>query len=429
MILLIAVFITIAYIFLVVKSIQAKKWLHFLPSSTWFSIMVVPYILHLTWANQSFTNSQGWGIFIVFFFLISGDFCGQRFYKDPSAEMKVVDPGRVLRIIAYLCVLLIPLVHFLIARQIPILHLFDAPESIPSLSSRREEFSKLATYPYIFKVFPNLYFTLIAPLALAFCYKMKYKMSFAFLMAWSIFYSVSSSAEFSILILISMTVFGITFSQGLRSLSLVKLLAFLSLSATIASGVAVESELLANPQQCLPRVQTYTSVADKFRVCRELNHVIVNSVVDRIGYRVFLTPIDVSSWWYKYYLSNPHRSVGSLISRDLNYQPSNIIGRVAYFDRFPNSYLESVSAYSSLDADAFSFGWIFLWVSAFLVFLMRILAGLGLVSKYFFVRTLAGILFGGLIIFPFTASIQAILIAQGLALPFILLFVLVKKTT
>jgi hypothetical protein len=150
-----------------------------------------------------------------------------------------------------------------------------------------------------------------------------------------------------------------------------------------------------------------------------MNVTVVNPLVDKIGYRVFFTPTDVSAWWYRYYGENPHRNFQEILSRDLTFQPSNVIGVMAFFDRFPKSYLKTVSAYSSVDADAYSFGWPFVWLAASLLLLIRFISTLGLNSSRLMDRSMGAILLGGLILFPFTASIQALLFAQGMLLPMV----------
>lgn len=319
----------------------------------------------------------------------------------------------VLRLFLAVLVFLIPILHYSSTTHIPIFYIFDPVQA----ASSRENYSKLATYPYLLKILPNFYFTIIAPLALALFFRLGNKKTFLVLLAWVSFYALSSTAEFVVVIFLTMTIFAVRTTGGIKNYRYMEIFAVICMLSIIFSGLLVASKLNSNPTICESRVEQYRANADKYRVCREADITLVNPLVDKVAYRVFFTPIDVSKWWYKYYNDYSQRSFGSIFDRNLKSQPSNIIGKIAYFDRFPDSYLGSVSANSSIDADSYSFGWIFVWLSGFALLIIRMASALGLGSKTFILRSLGAILFSGLILFPFTSSIQALLVAQGMVIP------------
>lgn len=383
--------------------------------------MVFPYLINFFWINNLNLDSQATGILIIFLCLFLGDLLATVFSKDRELTNLNQEVNPKILIITIFLIILVPIVHFLYAGQIPI---FSSDLTIGggnSLSENREKFSKLAHFPYIFKLFDNVYFTLLAPFGLSLFYRTKRFKLFIVLFCWALFYSISSGAQFTVLMMISLLFIAICLTSNYNKNWVLQNLAVLALISILFSGVSLGFKLANNPSGCDSRISKFDSVADKFRICRESNFVINNTLVDEIGYRIFLTPSDVSSWWYRYYTEHPHRKFGSLINRELKNQPSNIIGKIAYFDRFPKSYLESVSAYSSVDADAYSFGWPIVWISGIVLFIMRFLSVLALNSDKFLDKSMGALLFGGLILFPFTSSIQAILIAQGFSLLVILI--------
>lgn len=405
--------------FLIFRSFRKTTTFHFLPSLTWFSIMVLPYLLNILWVDQSYSDAQGVGISIIFGFMVLGDVLSERKRVEKLDFSPVgVLTNRLFGPLAFL-IIAIPIIHFLYVGQIPILNMaWNVPASI-QLAENREDFSKLANYPYAFKLLENYYFTLVAPIVLALAIKAKYIKFFSFLLIYSSFFAIASGAEFTVFMMIFFTILVTFFTLKPNFVTLLTFVLIGILTIILGFGILLESRLVNSSDNCGPRTLRYESTADKYRVCKESETVLVNPLVDKIGYRIFLTPIEVSSWWYTYYQNNSNRNLESLLDRDLKSQPSNIIGKIAYFERFPGQYLESVSAYSSVDADSFSFGWFYVWLTGFFLLLIRISSYIGLTSSQFASRAFGAILLGGLIVLPFTASIQAILLAQGMIVPLV----------
>jgi hypothetical protein len=162
---------------------------------------------------------------------------------------------------------------------------------------------------------------------------------------------------------------------------------------------------------------------DKIRTCRKDNVVWVNPVVDRIGYRVFLTPIEVSNSWYRYFSSenDNKRDITSVFDGQLSNSAANKVGQWAFVRKFPDQYLNSNASYASIDADASSFGSIYMIFVAFLIFLTRVLPIVRTRRIILNGNLLEGFIIAQLCIFPFLASFQAILFTQGLGFVVILI--------
>jgi hypothetical protein len=121
------------------------------------------------------------------------------------------------------------------------------------------------------------------------------------------------------------------------------------------------------------------------------------------------------------------RSLSDLFERDTFKKTANLIGREYYVKPFPNSYNDSITAYASIDADAFSFGGLplVLLLSILLVFIRLFLSSKDYNSSPE-IQAFEHLALVYLILLPFTASIQAILIPQGL-LPVLLIILYLRK--
>jgi hypothetical protein len=140
-------------------------------------------------------------------------------------------------------------------------------------------------------------------------------------------------------------------------------------------------------------------------------------------YRIFLSPVDVSNQWYTYFKFKAQQKralndlVGVLSSREP--KASNRVGRWAYFERFPSHFLPSINAYGSLDADAFSFGGIVGVIFVGVIYLLTRLYSVWL-SYRPIGSLIAPIMVGFFTLFLIQASLQAMVLSQGL---FILIIV------
>ena len=168
-----------------------------------------------------------------------------------------------------------------------------------------------------------------------------------------------------------------------------------------------------------------------FRGCQSEPGIWINPVVNRAGYRIFLTPVEVSNHWYDYFDGNPSqkRNFLDIFERTNSEQASNKVGVWAYTDRFPASYGKTISANGSIDADANSIAGIpAVLISAMLLFLFRVLISITYPKDLILMRILEGVGLAQLAYLPVSASLQAILLPQGLGFILFLLIVLRRKS-
>jgi len=105
-----------------------------------------------------------------------------------------------------------------------------------------------------------------------------------------------------------------------------------------------------------------------------------------------------------------------------------LVGRWAYVSKFPDKYADTISANTSIDADANSFAGIraVLFV-AYLLLLIRTFIGFSTKNSSGLERILEGLAIGQLAFFPVTAPLQAMLLPQGLGFLFLALLIIRKN--
>ena len=138
--------------------------------------------------------------------------------------------------------------------------------------------------------------------------------------------------------------------------------------------------------------------------------------LDRLAYRAFFTPADVSIRWYQYF-SLPERRLGiaSIVRRPTDEgRPSRVIGHWAYRDRFSTLYLDSVNAYASLDADAYARAGLPATLAAGVILAGLRTSLLALQAGCTDARICYGVGIGLLLLLPVQASLQAIVVVHGL---------------
>ena len=248
-----------------------------------------------------------------------------------------------------------------------------------------------------------------------------YKKYYLFIvtLTYAVIYALNSTAKLPFISLI----FAVVIVLGSTVLSKYKrvigLLAITCFGLTILSGVLFGNVMTKNKELCSVPMNISNSPANISRSCPENLNLGINPVINTIGYRVFLTPVEVSNHWYEFFLDdqNSFRGVQSLLERDTYKKTANIIGIKYYKEPFPNSYGSSISAYSSIDADAFSFGGLgIVAIVSLLLLLIRIYVGVSKNNSPPITKVLEALSLNLIIILPFSASIQAILLPQGLML-------------
>ncbi len=414
----------------------------FAPSVGWLGLMVLPLVfqypeLHPTGRLLQVTLVSLIGLLM----LVADSLCFR------TSLVRLIDGGP--RVSNYwlaatgLCFLLPAAAHLYLMPHIPLLvGIVDSDATFSSLMLLRHESAKLLQVPTLVKYVFNWTLLVFAPVYIVIAvFVGHWRLGLAGLVVAAI-YAVATLAKLPLVLLLTSCLFAFCvmptrFKRGLSvSLTGFALFGLTMTGVLMASGSLTflkgsNAELLAPVfEQMQPddprRALTY---GDYYRLDvaeADPQRSRFGALVQYVVYRTWLTPADVSNRWYQYFVYVQKEPLGlqSLIvaPRGAGAEaPSRTVGIWAYRTRFPHKYLDTISAYASFDADAFARGGILgVVIAAVLLLAARISAAM-LVTAHPVGLASYGVLLCVLAILPSSASLQAIVGANGL---FIVLIVL-----
>jgi hypothetical protein len=211
--------------------------------------------------------------------------------------------------------------------------------------------------------------------------------------------------------------------RKLLSLFIASIFLFITLSGYLLGSLA-----LSNVNQCPVPDGASLTPANILRSCNQGEEISINTLSDTLGYRVFLTPVEVSNNWYNYFGSDlrDKNKFSDLLNRENGLKPSNIVGKYYYSKYWPDKYPEFINANSSIDSEAYSYGGIPLIVIFSLVIVyFRYLISFKSLAKNSVTGAIEGIGITYLTISPISSSLPAILIPQGFWI--LLILILLEK--
>jgi len=414
----------------IVIGLKCRKGFQLLPSITWFFSMVIPMIYSKQFFAENFSSLQLKGIFLITTALCCGDLLAI-YVMNNSSAVKISKNKLALRpvlLVGVTLILVLPIIHFILAGTPPLITgIFG--DTNPSINAiNRETYTKFSI-PYFFKLLTNWVINFMGPaLIVKLLLMKKYKFG-ALLTIWCLFYASTSTAQMPVIIFVCTLLFGSFFILGNNHKNLITAVLTSIFLVTTLFGVLYGNSILQHKNECSVPSNVTLTPGNINRSCVQ-KIVIINPIVDHVSYRFFLTPIEVSNKWYEYYGSGKYepRSIVDLVDRSASAQAANKVGIWGFQTLFPERYLSSVSAYASIDADAFSFfGLISVFFVAILLLLIRVFISIPVSVSNDLARIFQGIAFGHLIIFPFQASIQAMLVPQGLIIILLIFFYLKNK--
>ena len=414
-------------------AVKKQKLLQILPSLVWFALMTLPFIYQFHFLANIPRANQSIGLFLISFALAVGDYFSIKNKSDEFFSSKNFTFNKSLIVyVLFFLVVVVPIFHYWRADTIPILDQYFAGKTKAEIALERENFGKLLDLPYFFKVLVNWIYNLFGPILIIWLIVIRKYWLASVLFLWILFYAFASSADGPVIFFLWSFVIGLVCNfynkKNLGNWLTVGI--SLGLVFTILSGILVGSAAIQNSSQCLKSVPSDYTPGDILRSCSENNLISINPVVDRLGYRYFLTPVEVSNRWYDYFDGSPapSRNFNNIFERDVSNQASNKVGKWAYVSKFPDKYAATISANTSIDADANSFAGIpSVLIIALLLSLIRIFVGFSTKNSSGLERVLEGLAIGQLAFFPITAPLQAILLPQGLGLVLFLLLILRAK--
>jgi hypothetical protein len=411
-------------------AVRKQKLIQVAPSLVWFALMTLPFVYQFQFFPSSPRNSQSIGLLLISTALAAGDLFAIK-NKGSVSEIKIKLDKSNSGLIYLVTVLVIvtPIIHYRLSDSIPILDQYFGEFNPNQVSEDRENFIKLLDVPYFVKVLFNWVTAIFGPIIIIWFYLMKRFLYATLLLIWVIFYALSSSADAPIVILCWALLFALVYATHKhRNLSnYLSMGIATALIAVIVSGIWLGNTAVAKQGDCGVKAQSGFTPGDVMRSCSTENQISINPMVNRLGYRIFLTPVEVSNHWYDYFDGNPSkkRNFMEVFERANLKQASNKVGVWAYTERFPQSYGKTISANGSIDADAYSLGgWFSILLVSIILFAIRIFISLSVRNEPLLTRILEGIGLGQLAFLPNSAPLQAMLLPQGLGLIILLLLIL-----
>lgn len=393
---------------------------------------VIPFIYSQKFFPEATISNQTIGVASVGIALSLGDLYSVFYVKSSQKSYDMNIQIHQLRYFFYSLtglLFLIPTIHFYLTGSIPLLNKIFGNYTSLETAINREIYMKISI-PYWFKILSNWCVTLIGPTLLAILlYKRKFWQAFM-VFCWTLFYAYSSTEQAPSVFLVISVIIVLAQFWKTAFRNFVAVFFVLVFGSTIVIGTYYGDTVIKRFQDCPIQAGVEFTPGNISRSCSPDNLITINPIVDRIGYRVFLTPIEVSNYWYQYFDNdqNKKRSIRELVNRNVRSQASNEVGIWAFQRNFPESYLSTVSAYSSIDADAYSFAGIMgIFFVSLILLLIRIYIARYKDPNNLYEKILNGLGITFLMLFPFQASLQAMLIPQGLIIVLSAIFWLRNK--
>jgi hypothetical protein len=366
---------------------KTNKLIELIPSFFWLALMILPYEIQKGLFHESSIGHQTFGVFFFgFIFLLTDKFSLPIKF---NIKHKNESTNYLLKF-AYIItigIVFVQIYHLLLMPEIPFIEKILNPDidSI-KLSKLREAASKQLgmSLPLVYICQATVLMTPI--IAMVFIKEKKYITSTVLLLL-CVFYSISTTAKGPIVSFVFVgfwVVFAFANSRYKKILGSLMGVVFVVvtllgtvyiLSNRIAMDPLIEeTEVLRKDFDHVPislgGKKLRYSLGDHIRVGNTLEEelflgskflmvnipkmVLLNSYL----LRIFIVPSEVSNRWYQYYQQHDKIGLYGLTPSTRNspefQHPANKIGIWAYTMRWPICYGESISAYASVDADAYA---------------------------------------------------------------------------
>lgn len=356
------------------------------------------------------------GISLISISLVIGDFISAK-KSNRKSHLNIFEANTFplqgpLQIMFLSLTILVPIGIFIVAGDIPFLELIRERGYGEKVSESRANFTKYET-PYLLNVLGNWVVNLFAPfLIVSHILTAKYIRAAA-LFFWSFFFALSSGAQSPSAFLLLTIIFTTLWLKPALFNQTIKIVSLALISLFLISSITFGNKIVKVSGECSVPNGIAASPANLLRACPELSD--SNYLRERLSYRLFYVPVEVSNAWYQEFdneLGNS-RNFFEIFSRTEVSKYANQIGLKYYVANFPDSYRPYITAYGSIDADAFSIGGLAgVSMVALAILIIRILLSSSI--QLLACRILCGLGIVLLSTMSTSASLQAILFSQGL---------------
>lgn len=414
--------------------------LEIVPSAVWLLLITVPFLFQYSTFPAEYSGRQALGIIAVSVGLLVGDLLagrrglGKR--QPPGACVISVilrSPWTYASVFA-----LIAVTHIVSVEHVPLWEKYIGHESDARLLQEyREAASKLLHVPDWLKYAFNWVVNICAPIGVLLFWTKGRRMAALVFLTAALLYANLTLAKVPTFLLFATLAAFVLFSR--RPSTRMKAYIAGGMVGALLVSVAIltlqrDPESIFNFEPNAERIdalglaesdpRSRLTVGDRarFRSYDDASNMSLFATrAEYYIYRIFLVPVEVSSRWYQYFPAYSSGFIGAEGlapgSRSAAYaHPAQRVGNWAYTERFPQWYRRTVHAYASLDADAYArYGMGGIAIAAgFIMFVRLILSGLKVDDALGRGLYINGVILLGLLA-PM-ASVQAILIANGLAI-------------
>lgn len=418
---LLLVSILTSLLVIIPATLKTKHWIQILPSLSWISFISIPLFFSWNYFDAKVIQYQFIGTLVVQFAILSSDLFSVRLIiKKEGSRKKILEKLNIgSNLFLLILILGVPVIQYLQVGGFPFFGSID-----------REIFNKFGA-PYVVILFAMLVLSVIMPFMLVYSVANRFYFLSILLISWTLIYVYSTGAKGNFYQLLGAILISGALLRGININRLIFVLFSGSFLLVLYSGVHSFSTVQDILKTCKVPIGTLNTPANVLRIsCPDSNARpgrLYENFLGRLGYRVFLTPVEVSHYWYDLTLSNSGdaRTISNLFDRNNEDKFSNKVGLKYYVAKFPNSYSASINSNASMDADAFSFNKFYSIVFVSVIyFMIRVFIGFSSQNSSSSIRILSGIGMSKLILLPFSAGLQAILVPHGLALIIILILIL-----
>jgi hypothetical protein len=424
-------------LFFATLSCVKDRLIHSLCSLSWLILMVLPFLMQYNSFHASYRDTQMIGILSIgMAFLLAESLFSYKHRKSLGLEQPLTFNIKV-TYAAALVIVAVQILHLLLMPEIPIITYLHNFKNDQSLTILRESASKLLHIPELFKYLFQLT-NVIAPALAVILFKKSKRWALPFI-AITIFYSFATTAKTMTVLYSAILLIPLYYQLNkIRKLINFSALAFTYCLAIYSFAFYIYTKPASLDYLEVERENARTfTIADRHRIFglvpfekhENRSSSAIEARIKGLFYRAILVPSEVSHIWYSYYPAVKGDFIGfyGLTPETRNSEsfvhPSNEVGIWAYVKKFPKDYLDSIHAYSSMDAEIYSrFG----LSGVFLISLLLFFIVVYLLPTTTNFKTNDAIIFkfSGLLIialFSSMASLQAMLLAHGLIIIFFII--------
>lgn len=399
-----------------------------IPFFAWQVFMILPFIMQMGKMEKDAATLQLVGIEIINFALVMHLMLFRNFQRKNKTKeclWKKRANGILKSGYFYMAIFLIIVLYHVISLRGNIPFFMQNGKDSLVVAQMREEAGKLLNVPFFMKYFFRWATNLIAPLAIIAFWNCRHYIMVFVQVILAVFYAKLTTAKSNLLFfaaVLAIYFFARYFSKITRKMwigaaivliiLLMRPMYFFITSPYSGFHYKVdkwENEPMAHRMQFIEYPENYPSDYKKY------NYILR---------RMILTPAAVSHEWYSYIVSGEEYFgysdlLPSSKSKDAEVvvaaSPANIVGLWAYSEKWPEKIGQTISANASPDADAYARGgWLGVGLSAIMLFLILWILDFLKKPNNYVCEGLYAAAMGVLALALPSASIHAIVIAQGL---------------